>query len=98
MANKPVDVEDQYGDSWIVYDEDPAWELVKPLVNKLGLTWIVLPRESLLTGVVEDVQPPLFDNLPMPMPDSIKRVVLRNHRLYDCVTYLKGGAGPAPLV
>ncbi len=89
MQLTPVEVFDEYSERWIVFEDDPAAEMLKKL-TKLGLELIVLPRETLVTGQLTEVAKPMsFKGLPL--TDSLKNVIIRAHRLYDCVQYLKDG-------
>lgn len=84
---KPIEVQDQRGIEWLVFEGDPAWELVKPFKH---LSLIVLPRESILTGELVDVEEPSFPNIiPEMLTEGLKQVIIRQVRMYDVVEHLK---------
>jgi hypothetical protein len=80
---KPLTCLDPQGLVWIVYDEDPAWKLVKKL------DWLetrVLTKHAIITGELEEVrEPPEWPDLP-----QLTDIILRTHRLYDCWRWLRG--------
>jgi hypothetical protein len=79
---KPVEVADEFGVPWLVYDGDPAWKLVKQLKF---LTVIHLQREALLTGNARKLDPPNWDGLDLTaLTEATKEIIRRHQRLYDC--------------
>ena len=83
MTSGRTEVLDQYGVPWLVYPEDPAAELIK----KLKVEYIVLPRTTLLTGVMESVEKPDFSEITEATP-GILELVKRTTRLYDIYHHL----------
>lgn len=51
--SKTQQLVDDTGQRWIVFDGDPAWNLCRALEGA-GVTWIVLPVESIMQGEVAD--------------------------------------------
>lgn len=84
MANGRTEILDQYGLHWIVYPGDPADEITK----KLKLDYIVLPRNTILTGVMESVEKPVFSGITTELTPAIAEVVKRTTRLYDIYHHL----------
>ena len=84
-------VADEYGRAWVVYGNDPAWHLCSMLA-KIGVSEVVLPSATLLTGKLPDMDYVWFDTMPV---DSIKQypevatAVRRQARLQDCLEYLR---------
>ena len=79
---------DTLGVPWLVYEGDPAWPLVKR-VKELKL--IVLPRRTLLTGVMEEVEKPEGNGIAEEMlTDGLRGVVIRATRAYDIWRFLNG--------
>ena len=88
---KPVDVLDEYGVNWLVFDNDPASELVKPLV-KLGLTLVVLPRESIKHGTMVEVPEPDLGWVTKELLEieEVRQQVLRQIRARQIYCHLTG--------
>lgn len=85
MPTGRTEVLDQYGVPWLVYPEDPAAELIK----KLKVEYIVLPRETLLTGEIHPVTPPAFESIPTEaITPKLAEVIKRTTRLYDIYHHL----------
>lgn len=87
---RQVKAADELGKTWIVYEEDPGWAPFQQL-QKLGLSEVVLPRDTFLSG---SLPPP--DSIEIPdvpadvcrMSPDVRDIVLRSIRLKDCVTFL----------
>ncbi len=88
--SKATLVEDEQGWPWLVYEEDPGYTYVKQL-KQLGIEYLVLPR-VLLMGEVEIPEPeaPVWSS-DINLTPALTRLVIRRHRLYDCLSYLRGG-------
>ena len=88
---KPVEIQDERGWPWIIFDEDAGHHLVREL-NKIGCTEIVLPRSAILTGIVGE---PTKPNVAVKTDNAAVREVLRRSiRQYDCMLYLWGLNAP----
>lgn len=68
-------IEDEHGTRWIVNAHDPAKGLVNKL-NKAGFVYIVLPRETLVSGTLDKGNR---------SPEFVRGI-----RLKDCVGFLEG--------
>lgn len=81
---------DQFGITWVVYPGDPADHIVK-LFSKLD--YIVLPRETLLSGVVHRIAatPHWEEFNPADITAEVAEVVKRTTRLYDITSRLTEG-------
>ena len=85
MTSGRTEVLDQYGVPWLVYPDDPAAELIK----RLKVEYIVLPRETLLTGEVYPVSHPSFESIPVEaITPKLAEVIKRTTRLYDIYHHL----------
>lgn len=87
MATKPIDVTDETGQAWLVFEDTAAWAPVRALYNH-GVREIILPRHTIITGGVLDIA--LTDMLHWDVENAVvARVLRRNVRLQDCIKWLK---------
>ena len=89
---KPKVIEDQYGESWAVYQGDPASGLISQF-NSLPLELVVLPRDTIITGELPSAPPEPLD---IDFRTALVSVIIRLQRQHDCVQYLlekEGGHG-----
>ena len=66
-------MEDEYGSEWYVPAGSPARGLVNAL-HRRGVTWVVLPRHTLMTGALE---------VPAQVPEKLAAM-----RMSDCLEAL----------
>ena len=81
-----VEIEDEGGLHWFVYGGDPAWPLIKRLPKLVS--YFVLPRATILTGVLTYPPLPSLDISPEFLTNEVKQVVIRLTRLQDILYYL----------
>ena len=82
---KPRIVEDEYGEQWAVYSDDPVDSLLNRF-NSLPNVRVVLPRGTIISGEVTEEK---FHTVDVYHP-NLESVILRNQRLIDCINYLRG--------
>lgn len=88
---KRATVADERGRSWVIYENDSAWDLCS-ILAKSGVSEVVLPSRTLLTGHLVDME---YQWFAATLEDSIKQfpdvatAVRRQVRLQDCVEYLR---------
>lgn len=76
---------DEDGDEWVLQAKSPANPLKNYLANKKGVTYIVLPWWTLLTG-----EPPM--SVPDP-PEPTDPAYIAGVRMRDCVMLLRSARG-----
>ena len=86
---KPIEIEDDSGVPWLVYEEDPAGDLVKSLQKVVQ--YIVLPRNTIITGCIYTYEDIVDLDDVVAMPQSLVDIIIRKQRCYDCVRYLQDG-------
>lgn len=87
---KPLEIEDETGTPWLIYEGDPAWPLLYKL-KPLKLVSIVLPRDTIATGRISCVNKPSFPGLDKTqLTDGLKVIIKRLYRMYDIYRYLEG--------
>ena len=85
---KAIEAQDERGTPWLVYEGDPAWEVVKKLK---ALELIALPRKTLMTGELVEVEEPQFGGITEEMlNEGLKAVIIRQTRMYDIWRFLDG--------
>ena len=84
---KPLNCEDQYGYQWLVYEGDPAHDHIARL-NKLGVSYCVLHRTTLLTGSLE-VQIRVPEIAPEALTADLAPLSIRLTRARDCLQWLR---------
>lgn len=98
MPLKPLQVADESGQAWVVYEGDVGWGAARQLYLH-GVRELVLPRTLLLNGTLTDVTIP--SKLETVNAESVTNVALatlirRYVRLADCVAYLRRGEDGSP--
>ena len=88
---KPIEVIDEHNVTWLVFDGDPASLMVKPLV-KLGLSLIVLPRNTIRSGILEEVPVPDFSGVTDAVLEieEVRQDVIHKTRARQIYEYLIG--------
>ena len=87
---KQIQVADELGRRWVIYEADPAWDHCR-LLTKVGVRQIVLPWQTLLTGNKPSQLPPLT-----PLVQAVQQctevldAIRRRIRLRDCIAFLEG--------
>ena len=87
---KAIRASDETGQSWLVFEGDPGWEMARKL-SLLGAAEVVLPRDSICSGALTDYHNSvILSTLDVSKP-AIATLARRLIRLNDCLYVLRGG-------
>ena len=83
-------MEDERGNTWILYDGDAAWDQWQSL-SKARVVEVVLPRETLLHGSLpssDSINIPVVPLESVRISSDVQTIVHRQIRLKDCIQWL----------